>query len=242
MQAVKQFAIADCRLPIFVLSTFAAGINLQSAISISNPLEENPMTTETTFRLAFWILLGVLLLIRAYSAFRVRQAGERFLPDRAAIEREGRGMFAIRFVGFFILIALLVFYALNPPWIQALLIPFPPWLRWLGFFLGLTSLALMAWTQVELGTQWSAQLQLREEHHLVTTGPYARVRHPMYTAMFGWGIALALVTAHWIFVVLAVLAIAGLIARVPREEQMMIEEFGEEYKAYMQRTGRFFPK
>jgi len=200
------------------------------------------MTTESTFRLAFWILLGVLLLIRAYSAFRVRQAGERFLPDRAAIEREGRGMFAIRFVGFFILIALLVFYALNPPWIQALLIPFPPWLRWLGFFLGLTSLALMAWTQVELGTQWSAQLQLREEHHLVTTGPYARVRHPMYTAMFGWGIALALVTAHWIFVVLAVLAIAGLIARVPREEQMMIEEFGEEYKAYMQRTGRFFPK
>jgi len=200
------------------------------------------MTTESTFRLAFWILFGVLLLIRAYSAFRVRQAGERFLPDRAAIEREGRGMFAIRFVGFFILIALLVFYALNPPWIQALLIPFPPWLRWLGFFLGLTSLALMAWTQVELGTQWSAQLQLREEHHLVTTGPYARVRHPMYTAMFGWGIALALVTAHWIFVVLAVLAIAGLIARVPREEQMMIEEFGEEYKAYMQRTGRFFPK
>lgn len=200
------------------------------------------MTTETTFRLAFWILFGVLLLIRAYSAFRVRQAGERFLPDRAAIEREGRGMFAIRFVGFFILIALLVFYALNPPWIQALLIPFPPWLRWLGFFLGLTSLALMAWTQVELGTQWSAQLQLREEHHLVTTGPYARVRHPMYTAMFGWGIALALVTAHWIFVVLAVLAIAGVIARVPREEQMMIEEFGEEYRAYMQRTGRFFPK
>ena len=200
------------------------------------------MTTESTFRLAFWILFGVLLLIRAYSAFRVRQAGERFLPDRAAIEREGRGMFAIRFVGFFILIALLVFYALNPSWMQALLIPFPPWLRWLGFFLGLTSLALMAWTQVELGTQWSAQLQLREEHHLVTTGPYARVRHPMYTAMFGWGIALALVTAHWIFVVLAVLAIAGLIARVPREEQMMIEEFGEEYKAYRQRTGRFFPK
>jgi len=76
----------------------------------------------------------------------------------------------------------------------------------------------------------------------VTTGPYARVRHPMYTSMFGWGMALALVTAHWIFVVLAVLAIAGLIARVPREEQMMIEEFGEEYKAYRQRTGRFFPK
>jgi protein-S-isoprenylcysteine O-methyltransferase Ste14 len=200
------------------------------------------MTTESIFHLAFWILFGVLLLIRAYFSFRVRQTGERLMPDRVAIEREGRGMFTIRFVGFFILIALFVFYALNPPWMQALLIPFPAWLRGIGFFLGLASLALLAWTQVELGKLWSAQLQLREEHHLVTTGPYSRVRHPLYTSMFGIGAAFALLTAHWIFVVLAVLAIAGLIARVPREEQMMIEEFGEEYKAYIQRTGRFFPK
>jgi protein-S-isoprenylcysteine O-methyltransferase Ste14 len=60
--------------------------------------------------------------------------------------------------------------------------------------------------------------------------------------MLGWGTSVALVTANWVFIVLAVVAIAGLFARVPREEQMMIEEFGEEYKAYMQRTGRFFPK
>jgi protein-S-isoprenylcysteine O-methyltransferase Ste14 len=60
--------------------------------------------------------------------------------------------------------------------------------------------------------------------------------------MLGWGTSVALVTANWVFIVLAVVAIAALFARVPREEQMMIEEFGEEYKAYMQRTGRFFPK
>ena len=60
--------------------------------------------------------------------------------------------------------------------------------------------------------------------------------------MFGYGTGLALVTANWVFVVLAVAIIAGLFARVPKEEQMMIEEFGEEYKAYKQKTGRFFPK
>jgi len=60
--------------------------------------------------------------------------------------------------------------------------------------------------------------------------------------MFGWGTSIALVTGNWVFVLLAVAVIAGLAARVPKEEQMMIEEFGEEYKAYMQRTGRFFPK
>lgn len=76
----------------------------------------------------------------------------------------------------------------------------------------------------------------------MTTGPYTRVRHPLYTAMFGVGTAFALVSANWCFVVLAVAMIAGLVARVPREEQMMLEEFGEEYKAYVQRTGRFFPK
>jgi protein-S-isoprenylcysteine O-methyltransferase Ste14 len=93
-----------------------------------------------------------------------------------------------------------------------------------------------------LGKEWSPQLQLREDHHLVTTGPYAWIRHPIYTAMFGWGTALALLTANWVFVVLAVAVVAGLVARVPREEQMMLEKFGQEYQAYMQRTGRFFPK
>jgi protein-S-isoprenylcysteine O-methyltransferase Ste14 len=57
-----------------------------------------------------------------------------------------------------------------------------------------------------------------------------------------WAAALGLLTANWIFVAMAVLSIAGTVARVPKEEQMMLEAFGDEYKAYMQLTGRFFPK
>jgi protein-S-isoprenylcysteine O-methyltransferase Ste14 len=193
-------------------------------------------------RIAFWVLLGLLLLMRGYFSFRVRQAGERLMPDRAAIEREGRATFAIRFVGFFLLIALLVFYAINPPWMQALHLPLPGWLRWAGFALGLASLGFWTWAQTELDTQWSAQLQLRAGHRLVTSGPYSRVRHPIYTVMFGWAASLALVTANLIFVVIAVVMSAGLVARVPREEQMMIEEFGDEYREYMKKTGRFFPQ
>jgi protein-S-isoprenylcysteine O-methyltransferase Ste14 len=60
--------------------------------------------------------------------------------------------------------------------------------------------------------------------------------------MLGWCVALSLLTANWIFVAVCVLSILGLIWRVPKEEQMMIEAFGEEYKDYMKRTGRFFPK
>ena len=200
------------------------------------------MSSELIFRIAFWILLAGVLVMRIYFALQVRGAKERVMPDRQAVEQEGKGMFAARAVLFFLLIGWLVIYAINPSWMSVLSIPFPDWLRWLGFFLGLASLVFWTWTQIALGKQWSPQLQLREEHHLVTSGPYARIRHPLYTAMFGYGISLALVTANWIFVILAVMVIVGMFLRVPKEEQMMIDEFGEEYQAYKQRTGRFLPK
>jgi protein-S-isoprenylcysteine O-methyltransferase Ste14 len=60
--------------------------------------------------------------------------------------------------------------------------------------------------------------------------------------MCGWAVGLALLTANWIFTAVAALSIAGTLARIPREEQMMIETFGDEYKAYMQHTGRLLPK
>jgi protein-S-isoprenylcysteine O-methyltransferase Ste14 len=133
-------------------------------------------------------------------------------------------------------------YVAGMAWINGFMFKLPDWLRWMGFALGVLSVAFMTWTQVTLDTQWSAQLQLREGHHLITTGPYARIRHPLYAAMFGWGAALSLLTANWIFAAVFALAIAGVIVRIPKEEQMMIEAFGDEYKAYMQHTGRFIPK
>jgi protein-S-isoprenylcysteine O-methyltransferase Ste14 len=200
------------------------------------------MTTELALRLAFWILIIGVIGMRIYFSLQVRKAGERVMPDQQAIQQEGKGMFAARVVMFFLLIGWFVLYAIHPPWLGVLSIPLPGWLRWLGFFLSIISLGFWIWTQVALGKEWSPQLQLREEHHLVTDGPYKHIRHPLYTAMMGFGIGLALLTANMIFVALAVLIIIGLIARVPKEEQMMMQEFGEEYITYAHRTGRFLPK
>ncbi len=200
------------------------------------------MAGEGIFRVAFWILLGLVLLMRAYFGVQVHRAGERIMPDRAAVEREGRVAFAIRLIAFFLLIGWLGLYTVNPAWIQRLFFPLPAWLRWIGLGLGLAGLGVWTWSQVALGSAWSAQLQLREAHHLVTSGPYARIRHPLYTAMWFWSAGLALVTACWVFVALALLVIVGLWLRVPREEQMLIERFGDEYREYMSKTGRFIPK
>ena len=200
------------------------------------------MLSQTPFRIAFWVLMGLVFAMRAYFLSRVRQAGAPVLPDRGAVQREGVFIFAFRLLGFFLLVGLLGLYALQPDVIETLSIQIPAWLRWIGFVLGLASAVLWTWVQFALGKQWSAQLRLQEGHCLITTGPYSSVRHPMYTAIFGFAMGLALLTANGLFVILALLVIVGLIVRVPREEQMMVEAFGEEYRAYMRRTGRFFPK
>lgn len=200
------------------------------------------MNTSSIFRIAFWVLLGCVMVMRGYYASRVRKAGQRLMPDQQAVEREGRGAFALRVVLFVILMTWLVFYAIYPTWVDRLTVNLPDLLRWTGFGVGVAGLALWAWAQASLGTLWSAQLQLRPEHHLVKSGPYAKVRHPIYTAMLFIATAFALVSAHWVFILFSAVAIPALLVRVPREEQMMIEQFGEDYQTYMQDTGRFFPK
>ncbi len=200
------------------------------------------MNSEPLFRILFWILILGVLLMRIVFTLKVRLAGERVLPDRAAVKREGIAAFLVRVIGGFLVVGLLAAYAIQPAWLAVLSIPIPGIIRWAGFILGLVGLGLWIWAQIALGKEWSPQLQLREKHRLITTGPYARMRHPLYSGMILWTGGLVLLTANWIFVVLAVLVCSFFVARVPREEQMMIDEFGDEYREYMKRTGRVFPK
>jgi protein-S-isoprenylcysteine O-methyltransferase Ste14 len=196
------------------------------------------MNSEGTFRLAFWILLGLMVLMRTWFAIRVRRAGERLMPSQATLRREA---YAARLVLFPLFVALIVLLALNPAWWPKLNFPLPFWLRWAGFALGLAGLGLWTWTHVTLGTLWSAQLQLRGNHRLVTSGPYSRIRHPMYSAILLWAASFGFVLANWVPFLFAFWAAVFFMARVPREEQMMIERFGDEYREYMKRTGRFLP-
>ena len=200
------------------------------------------MQSSLIFRIAFFIVLCAMLLVRIVFNLRLQRSGERFMPDQQAIRHEGVGLFISRVVMFFTLVAILVLYAIHHPWMEALDFYLPPWLRWLGWVIGLLSIALIIWVQLELGRQFSPQLQLRQEHQLITSGPYSRVRHPLYTALFGFGLSLALVSANLFFVGFFVLSLVGLVLRVPKEEGMLLEQFGEQYRQYMQRTGRFIPK
>ena len=82
---------------------------------------------------------------------------------------------------------------------------------------------------------------IKDSHTLVTSGPYRWIRHPIYTTYFASTLSFFLLTANW-FIGLVLVAMSILLAsRVEGEEAMLLERFGDEYRAYMQRAGRFLP-
>ena len=200
------------------------------------------MTVESMFRIAFWLLLCGMILMQVWFANQFRQAGEPVTADSKAVVGEGRTCAVFRIMRSLALITCLVLYGFNPSWMSVLTLDLPAFIRWAGILLGVFSLIFYAWSRAVLGEAWSSHLETRKNQALVTTGPYTRVRHPIYLAMLGFLVSLAIVTANLLFFALLAFSVIDLALRIPKEEQIMIEAFGEDYKAYMQRTGRLFPK
>lgn len=93
-----------------------------------------------------------------------------------------------------------------------------------------------------LGKEWSLTARLVEGHRLVTAGPYAFVRHPIYTGMFGMLLATALTYSHWLGLLLGVIVFwLGTIIRVRSEERLLRAAFGAEFAAYAQRVPAVLP-
>jgi protein-S-isoprenylcysteine O-methyltransferase Ste14 len=120
--------------------------------------------------------------------------------------------------------------------------PFHPTQAWLGVLFAIAALLLFHKTHVALGRNWSVSLQLRKDHQLITSGIYRYVRHPMYTAFWLWAIAQACLLPNWFAGFAGLVGFGSLFfGRIAREEQMMLESFGDEYRDYMSKTYRVFP-
>ena len=114
------------------------------------------------------------------------------------------------------------------------------------FIAGVICLAVGLWlfyrSHVDLGTNWSITLQVREHHQLITQGVYKSIRHPMYSALFLYSLGQVLVLPNWIAGPSYLITFGILfVFRIRDEEGMMLEEFGDEYATYMAKTKRLVP-
>jgi len=120
--------------------------------------------------------------------------------------------------------------------------PFVPGVAWFGPMAQCAALWLFRRSHVDLGRNWSISLEVRDRHALVKDGVYRLIRHPMYSSFFLLGLAQIFLLPNWFAGGAGVVGAGILYAfRVKREEQMMLELFGEEYRAYMSDTKRLIP-
>jgi protein-S-isoprenylcysteine O-methyltransferase Ste14 len=195
------------------------------------------MTTESTFRAIAIANIAVFLPIGVY--FRIKSQATKERLDR---RKEGIFiMIALRVCGL-LAWAVLAAYLINPAWVSWSSFALPDWLRFSGAIIGFfVAPPLLFWTFHSLGKNLTDTVVTRREHTLVTHGPYRWVRHPFYVVGFVAGLSMSLLTANWLFAALALSVVTMLVIRSRVEEAKLVERFGDEYRAYARRTGRFFP-
>ena len=119
----------------------------------------------------------------------------------------------------------------------------PGWLSWIGTVVFAGAIILLWRSHADLGHNWSPTLQIRPEHSLITQGVYRHIRHPMYTAHLLWAIAQGLLLANWLAGwIFLVTSLPLYLYRIPKEEQLMLDQFGDDYRHYKNRTGGMFPR
>jgi len=194
------------------------------------------MSNDHTFRLI--LLAGFVLVVPIGVWHRLRaRTNER-------LDRRQEGLFVLitlRLTGLAGMTGFIA-YLINPACMAWAAVPLPVWLRWVGVGFGLIAGLLLVWTFRSLGRNLTDTVVTRQEHTLVTTGPYRWVRHPLYTAAALATLANSLAAANWFFLVAGCVVLLLLVIRTRNEEQNLIARFGDDYRNYMQRTGRFVPR
>ena len=119
----------------------------------------------------------------------------------------------------------------------------PNWLGWAGIVIFALAIWLLWRSHHDLGRHWTVTVALRDDHELITSGVYRYIRHPMYSAHLIWAIAQIMILHNWIAgYSFLIVQIPFYLIRIKNEEAMMIEQFGDAYKTYMEETYRLIPK
>ncbi len=147
----------------------------------------------------------------------------------------------LRVLIFGLAIALLSTGRIPLRWLYLPVWPVGLWPFWLGAGVMIAGLLFAVWAREHLGSNWSRSVTIKQDHELITSGPYGVVRHPIYTGILagflGTAIALSQVRGFIAFG----LVFLALWMKLRMEEQWMRSQFGETYATYAHETAALVP-
>ncbi len=189
---------------------------------------------EDKFNVIYLALLIVISIIRKIYTIKF---GDKKI-------KLGRGNFAeitiLSFIGL-AMVAPLVFIFTS--WLNFANYYLPQLVRWIGTIFFISACWFLWRSHADLGKGFTFLLEIKNKQVLVKEGVYKYIRHPIYAAHLVWALAQLLLIPNWIAgPSFLLLSIPLYLYRIPKEETMMIKQFGEEYKRYMKKTGRILPK
>lgn len=195
------------------------------------------MNTDSLFHLLAILLTVSILLISATFRYRANKSG-----DPIDFQGEGRLILIIRRVIGLALWGSVLLYLVYPAALASFSLALPDAVRWLGAGVMALCVPLIYWVFSSLGKNVTPTVMTRKEHQLVTHGPYRWVRHPVYSSAYLFLFGFILLSSNWWIALVVILSFIPLALRTPIEEASLVERFGDEYREYIRRTGRFFPR
>lgn len=186
------------------------------------------------WKITFMAIFSVWFLLRLYFAKGTKGQTSK----NACYPQSEKFMVFLNAITMMALPLMIVFTS----WLDRFSMGLPSWLRVSAAIVMAGSVCLFAWTHYSLGKFWSPILEIRDKHQLIRTGPYAWVRHPMYSQIWIWVLLQGVLLDNWLLGVSGTAAWMLLYCvRIPREERMMLDEFGDEYRKFIKQTNRIIP-
>jgi protein-S-isoprenylcysteine O-methyltransferase Ste14 len=188
-------------------------------------------------RITLIALSLVFVAVAAYHRIQSQRSGE-------SLDRTKEGwpiLIGLRLTGL-VTLGLAMAWLYNPARFKSAIVPVPESARWAGVAGFAIAIAWLLWMFHTLGENLTDTVVTRRNATFVDYGPYRLVRNPMYTGVLMAGLSLGLALATWLLPLLSSVLFTLFVVRTKTEEKYLIERFGDEYRHYMARVGRFFPK
>jgi len=185
------------------------------------------------------VIVGFLAVVAITLFFRIRS-----WDSKERLDRRPEGLFilaTLRPIALLLWLGIIA-YMIDPAWMAWSSVPLPAGVRWSGAVVYAIGLGLLTWALGSLGPNLTDTVVTRRGHTLVTHGPYRWIRHPFYDAMALLILSVALLAANWFVLICGTLVFTLLALRSRTEEAHLLRRFGEPYREYRARTGRFVPK